>query len=169
MKQEIATHDRPPSPNTGRSTGHGEGIEYEGRTYYYRTPHWIPKDRISFAMREYSYRSRQRGDKEYVVIAPEGDHYIVLDVVADGILDVMKFYKDKTPQEAIAEDLELRRQIQIGLDAHPKCKCENLLIRFEQEQRDDECLECFLRRSKPSTSAGRGTGKEKRSATGRSK
>lgn len=136
----------PVEPGPGNE-GCGQALNYNGQFFHYRTPCFIPKDKPAMLMYEGNYCSRQHGDKEYLIVAFNGKSFTVLEHHYPGrAKEAMKRFLGLTNQEAIdlvqGEWDERQRQY----DAAPKCKCGALLIKFLNEQRDDECSSCCEKR-----------------------
>jgi hypothetical protein len=137
----------PVKPSKG-STGCGQSLKYGNQIYHYRSPHFIPKDKPAILMYEGNYCGRVNGDKEYLIVAFNGKNFTVLEHHYPGEAKrAMERFKGLTNEEAIALVQGEWDERQREYDAAPKCKCGRLILRFETEQRDDECIACFEKRT----------------------
>lgn len=151
MKYEVRTADIAGSPckPTPRSEGCGQCVELDGKWYYYRSPYFIPKDKPALLTWEGNYCSRQNGDKEHLIVAFNGKNFTVLQhVYPGGVKEAMAKYKGLTNEEAVALKHKEMEKAQKEYDAMPKCKCGRIILIFEEDQRKDECVACFEKRTK---------------------
>lgn len=126
-------------------------MEYNSHYYFYRVGCWVPKDKIVHLTYEGGYCGRVNGDKEQIIVTWDGSDFVVLDHAYGGDLRTkMARFKGLTPAEGIALVQKEEQERQAYLDSLTKCKyCgERAGIRFENDQPDDVCLECFQNPSK---------------------
>lgn len=146
----IATPDCDPIPDSPGVEGHGQGLKHDTQTYYYRVGKLVPRDKIVHLTYEGAYMGRVHGEKEYIVVAFDGEQFRVLEHVSYyGVKDVLQKFKGMTNAEAIAAVVAIREEIAAKFAALPKCKCGNQAgIIFDERQKKDECLTCMNKRLK---------------------
>lgn len=121
--------------------GHGEGIKYKNHYYYYRGEKRIPKNKPACLKWEGHWAGRVHGEKEWIIVAWNGQEFILLDHIYGNINYTMTKYKGLSAIDAIkktqAEETERQRQ----LDAMEKCKkCGKPRINFGQAK--GLCVSC---------------------------
>ena len=125
--------------------GHGEGISYNGKSYYYRDGKRIPKNKVASLMWEGNWCGRVHGDKEYIFVAWNGKSFTVL----SHEYSYIRKYNKMLPEDAILlKERELKR-IEEDIARMPKCKkCGSIAYVFEEDQKNNECLTCYSKRIK---------------------
>ena len=125
--------------------GHGEGISYKDKCYYYRDGKRIPKNKVASLMWEGNWCSRIHGDKEYVYLAWNGKSFTIL----SHEYSYIRKYNKMLPEDAILLKERELKKIEEDNKKLPKCKkCGKIAIVLEEEQDDKECLICFNKRIK---------------------
>lgn len=136
-----------PIPNSAGVEGHGEGVEYNGKTYYYRVGCWIPKNKVVSLVWEGNFASRIHGDKDYIIVGYKDDDIVLLDSnIYMGIRVHMKKFQNKSVDEAILMIEQEEQAREESWRNVPNCKsddCNNKVIRFSDEQPENLCYTCF--------------------------
>jgi len=133
-----------PCPNEPGIEGHGEGVKYKDKYYYYRVGRRIPKNKVSSLMYEGGYAGRVHGERDYIIVAWNGKAFVVLKVSGEGFIrEDMKKFKNKSVEEAIEIVEEAERKQKEWRDSFPKCKhCGEFAFVLEDDQPNDVCSEC---------------------------
>ncbi len=145
----VAIHEVGPCPDSTGIEGHGEGLKFGGQIYFYRVGKWVPKDKVVSLVHEGNWCGRQRGDREWIIVAWDCPDFVVLAHVHSGVSEALARFKGLSVAEAVklVEDEMVVRQKEI--EKTPKCsKCGRRIIRLEAEQLADECFSCMSLRLK---------------------
>lgn len=142
---EVITPTIEPIPPSPRSTGCGEGVSYEGHDYYYRVGKRIPKNKISVLKWEGDWGGRVHGEKMYLIIAHDGQDYIVLQHCHYEVKKYLEKYKNSTPQQAIQKIKDEQIRQENWLKQFPKCECGNRIILIGEKQPKNKCYSCWER------------------------
>ena len=124
--------------------GIGEGIEYEGNTYYYRVGKRIPKNKVVSLRYESNYCGRVHGETIYIIVVWDGKNFIVLETATENIRESKQKYDGLSPKKAIAFAEKQENKTKAYFDAFPKCKkCKEPVIVLIDGQSSDMCISCF--------------------------
>lgn len=145
MKELRVVPSEAPIPSGPGTEGHGEGVKIGGDLYFYRCPFLIPKDKVAVVMWEGNYCGRQRGDREYALLAWDTDAFVVIAQPQAGeVRKAMKRFSDMTPAMAIQKARDDYREATKWLDDLPPCMgCKRGVIVFDEGQPRNVCLTCF--------------------------
>lgn len=147
LEFQIVTPSIAPLPNRPRAIGHGEGVEYNGRSYYYMVGKRIPKDKVVAIRWEGDWCGQVNGEVEYLVVvySGSGNEFLILEQSSKGyIREVMVKYKGREPFEVISFASREAKKRQEAFDSLPKCRlCGDVMIVFEDHQPKDVCLQCW--------------------------
>ena len=127
-----------PIPRSKGNEGCGEGVDYRGKTYYYRVGLRIPKTKVVALKWEGDYCGRVHGEVEYIYVAWNGTSFSVL---SHEYFCTTK-YKGMTTKEAIDFVEAANKKMEDEIAAMPKCKCGNVVFILEEEQQENECFIC---------------------------
>lgn len=138
----------PPVNHSQGIEGHGEGVEYNGITYYYPLAgKHIPKNKVVALKHEGNFCHRIHGDKQYLIVCYDGQENLVLvdTVVSGSIQKELRRYKGLP---LIIDALELvnkvRTDVQEALDKVPDCvQCGGKVLLLDELQPRDTCFTCF--------------------------
>lgn len=131
-------------PNSTGVEGHGQGVEYDGRTYYYRMPGKnIPKKNPTYLTWEGNFAGRVHGDKVHLIVMWEDDVlYLLNTVYINPQQEAKKYYG--YPLDIFRKYEEQQRQE--WNDRFPKCNsCGNNVIILDEGQPKDKCTSCFAK------------------------
>lgn len=135
----------------GKIEGHGEGAEYEGKTFYYsRKGKYIPKDKVTFLTWEGNYAGRARGEKEYLLVCYNNENNLLfLKSIWTNPMAELKKYAGLTNQQVIEKIKKEQDEIKRIIDNYDKCiHCGETVILLEDNQPTDECLYCYNQHQK---------------------
>lgn len=123
--------------------GHGEGIKYNNKYYFYRDGKKIPKNKVASLIWQGNYCGRINGDVEYIYVAWNGDSFTVL----SHEYSYSRKYNKLLPADAILLRQRELKKLDEDLAKMPRCKvCNGIAYIFEKDQNKDECLSCFKKR-----------------------
>lgn len=133
-----------PMPSEPGRTGRGQSIKWHNGYYYYRIGCYIPKNKAVSLVHESGYCGRQNGDKDWIIVAWNGENFSVLEHVMIGLRKELSKYKGMTAEEAIdhMEALEAKREDEWKkvMEKFPKCvKCGSPFIQLY----DEICCKCL--------------------------
>jgi len=134
----------PPVPNSPGIQGHGEGLDIDGQTFFYRVGKLIPRNEVAILKWEGNFWGREHGDVEFIAVCFENDELIVLG--RDEKAGALKRFTSLLISDAIALKQHEDRECQRKIDEALKCKCGNVVIVLYDGQKKDECLDCFRKR-----------------------
>lgn len=97
-----------PFPSVSGIEGRGNGVKYKDLYYYYGESE-IPKDKPAILKWEGSVH----GDKEWIIIAWDGQKFVFLEHVYSDVNGMMKKYKGLFAIDAIKKRQEEQRMIVI--------------------------------------------------------
>ena len=137
-----------PCPNAPGVEGHGEGVEYDGKLYYYRVGQRIPKDKVVALRYEGCFSGRVHGDKEWIIVACVSGclnkwRYFVLRHAYSEVSKLLSEYKGMSPQDAIDKERKRLQESEQQRDSLPKCKsCGAINIKLHDSHNEDFCKTC---------------------------
>lgn len=140
----------PACPNSPGIEGHGEGVEYDGKTFYYpRAGKSIPKNKVVALKWEGGWAGRQNGDKEYILVCfNEKNELIFLKTIIFDVRKELKLFEGMSSEQAIAKINSDEEAIKKITDSYPKCiSCGGQALKFEEDQNPDECISCYNKRT----------------------
>lgn len=149
-----------PVRRSSRNEGCGEGGWYEGRDWYYRVGQRIPKNKVVALRWEGNFLGRCHGEVEHILVVWLDEtnkdnkripaHFVVLEEVEQGRLKQrLARYKGQTPLQALATRLRELLEEARRREAMPHCSfCPNLLLILYDDQRPNECTDCYRERKK---------------------
>ena len=137
----------PAEPATSGSEGCGQGVDYQGKLYFYRTGKDIPKNKVAMLTWEGFYCGNMNGEKEWIIVAWNGKDFTVLEYVFSNVREEMKKYKGKTPEECIAlrtaiVEHDEKKHKEWVASLTPCRICGKGVLVLEDDQADDECYDC---------------------------
>lgn len=133
----------PVCPSRPGLEGHGEGLHYNKKDYYYRHGCRIPKDKIVHLTYEGGYCGRQVGDKEYIIVAWDGKEFSVLEHLYSDVRLKLDRFKNLTPAMGIDLVRSEQKKLEEDWARRPKCICGRPLIMFQDDQPKDQCINCY--------------------------
>ncbi len=137
----------PLCPNSPGVIGHGEGVLYKNKYYFYRSSHSIPKGKVVHVTWEGNWCGRVHGDKDYLIVLKTDDGILVLEECIYDIKGALKKYAGLSPEQAMKLADEVRNQRDWKLRA-PLCSgCGKPFIKLRDGQPNDLCSVCYRRRS----------------------
>ena len=124
-------------------TGCGESLKHANHIFSYRIGKNIPKDRIVSLLWEGNFCGRFTGDKEWIIVAWNGEGFVLLEHVYQNITQKLKNYKNFTNEQAV--NLLIKEEaVQKFLNEYPKCtKCESIVFKLEDDQPVNICFMCY--------------------------
>jgi hypothetical protein len=141
-----------PVPKGNGSEGHGEGVEYEDTTYYYRVGKYIPKGKVVSLVHEGNFCGRENGEKDYIIVGYIGDDIVLIDTMpyaCGSIRERMKEFKGLSVKECLELIEKERKEKEKEADGLPKCSiCGKIALVLESDQGANECGSCYEKRKK---------------------
>jgi len=141
----------PVCPSTDTSIGHGEGITWNNKTYYYRNELEIPKDKVVYLRWEGNYAGRQIGEKEWIIVVWDKEGFLLLEHLHYDVRGSMSKYKGKSAEQAISiiTELNATQTAMSFMGLKPSCHlCGKPVVKVCSSQPTDECYECYVNTKK---------------------
>jgi len=142
---EILTEFVDAIPNSAGVEGHGQGVEYDGRTYYYRMPGKnIPKKRPTYLTWEGNFCGRVHGEKHYLIVCFFDDKLYRLATAHTHPQKEVEKYYGLIPIEVIKKVEQEEKEANDWVNQFPVCRnCGKTAIVLETGQPKDQCVSCF--------------------------
>lgn len=141
----------PASPATNTAEGHGEGISWNNKTYYYRSDKEIPRDKVVYLKWEGNYAGRQIGEKEWIIVVWDKEGFLLLEHLHYDVRGAMSKFRGKSAEQAIkiVTDLNATQNAMSYLGLKETCHlCGKPVVKECNFQPSDECYECYVNTKK---------------------
>jgi hypothetical protein len=120
--------------------GHGQGLNYKDKWYYYAGEKNVPKDKPAIKW-EGNWAGRVCGEKEWIIVAWNSENFVLLDHTYCGIRELKLKYNRLLAIQAIERKNQEEIKLQKERDAMPKCKkCGKPYLEFGQKS--GLCIKC---------------------------